>query len=130
MTITFQDDNTNLAADKMIELIKTMRQFLVSVVHAKGKWTKIAKQNVMNVKDHCDLSIRYYTPFQKRPSPASAGKQLGYQLEVRHCTGLLLSIMWNANGPIYVQTYHSGPWDKHLLPPVSGKKPARVALAS
>jgi hypothetical protein len=64
MTITFQDDKTTVAADKTIELIKTMRQFLVSVVHARGKWAKIAKQNVMNVKDHCDLSIRYYTRFR------------------------------------------------------------------
>jgi hypothetical protein len=134
MTITFQDYNTTLAADKMIELIKTMRTYLVSVVRSKGKWKTIAKQNVMCVKGHCNLNIRYYTPFQKRRSPASAGKQLGYQLEVRHCTDLLLCIMWNESGPIYVHTYHSGPWDTHLVPPVSGKKAAsgskRIALAS
>jgi hypothetical protein len=126
-------DSRAAAKNAKIELTKQMREYLVSVVHKEGRWEKIGSTTVMCVPDHFGLCIRYYTPFQKRRSPANAGKQFGYQLEVLKRHSLLLSLIWNEGGAPYVETFCSSRYDKYLIPPVVRKtadKSKQVAVAS
>jgi hypothetical protein len=109
------------AVEKETKLVTAMRNFIVTTVHKNGKWQKVDGKPVMGVKKHHGLDILYYTPFQKRRSPDNAGKQLGYQLEVRSGTAMVLCLMWNIGGPIYVETHLIGPWDKDLVSPIKAK---------
>jgi hypothetical protein len=105
--------------EKKLELMTTVRDFVVRLVHGEGKWETRGLTKVMSVNTH-DLNIRYYTPFQKRKSTyAIEGDQFGYHLEVWMGRDLILLIMWNAGKPVSFRWHHKGLWEKYLLPLVA-----------
>jgi hypothetical protein len=92
-----------------------LRDLAINLIHENGQWQRIGATPVMGVKNHGNLSIIYMTPFQR--SQKKLSEPLGYAIEV--CVGrrVVLSLVWNRTGPIFLETYRPGAWETKLEEP-------------
>jgi hypothetical protein len=104
---------TKLTAEEALEHVLHLRDLAIKLILENGQWQRIGATPVMGVKNHGNLSIIYMTPFQ-RPSQQ---KPVSYAIEV--CVGrrVVLSLVWNRTGPIFIETYRPGAWEAQLETP-------------
>jgi hypothetical protein len=107
---------TTLTTEEALEHVMHLRDLTIKLIRENGQWQRIGATPVMGVKNHGNLSIIYMTPFQ-RPSQKKPAEPLGYAIEV--CVGrrVVLSLVWNRNGPIFLETYRPGAWETQLEEP-------------
>jgi hypothetical protein len=107
---------TTLTTEETLEHVVHLRDLTIKLIRENGQWQRIGATPVMGVKNHGNLSIIYMTPFQ-RPSQKKPAEPLGYAIEV--CVGrrVVLSLVWNRTGPIFLETYRPGAWETKLEEP-------------
>jgi hypothetical protein len=107
---------TTLTTEEALEHVMHLRDLTIKLIRENGQWQRIGATPVMGVKNHGNLSIIYTTPFQ-RPSQKKPAEPLGYAIEV--CVGrrVVLSLVWNRTGPIFLETYRPGAWETKLEEP-------------
>jgi hypothetical protein len=107
---------TKMTEDEKLEHVLQLQDLAIKLIHKNGQWQRIGATPVMGVKNHGNLSIIYMTPFQ-RPSQKKPAEPLGYAIEV--CVGrrVVLSLVWNRTGPIFLETYRPGAWETKLEEP-------------
>ena len=107
---------TTLTTEEALEHVMHLRDLTIKLIRENGQWQRIGATPVMGVKNHGNLSIIYMTPFQQ-PSQKKPAEPLGYAIEV--CVGrrVVLSLVWNRTGPIFLETYRPGAWETKLEEP-------------
>ena len=106
---------SKLTAAETFERVAHLRELTIKMIRENGQWQRIGVTPVMGIKNHGGLSIMYMTPFQ-RPSQKPA-ERLGYALDVRVGRRVVLSLIWNRVGPIFLETYRPGAWETKLEEP-------------
>jgi hypothetical protein len=93
-----------------------LRNQAITLVHKNGQWERCGATPVMTVRNHGNLTVTYLTPFQ-RASRTKGDELLGYAIEVKAGRRIVLSWVWDIDGPFFCETYRPGAWEALLQAP-------------
>jgi hypothetical protein len=104
-----------LTREETLERALHLRDRAITLIHENGRWEKVGSTQLMRVKNHGNLSVTYLTPFQRFFTNDS--EPVDYFIEVSVGRRVVLSLMWNIDGPLFCEKYHPGNWEAQLDAP-------------
>jgi hypothetical protein len=105
-----------LTVEETLERVLHLGDRAITLIHENGQWQRIGATPVMTVQKHGNLSITYLTPFQ-RASRTKDREPLGYAIEVSAGRRIVLSLVWDMDGPVICDTFRPGAWEALLEAP-------------
>jgi hypothetical protein len=107
---------SELTREEMLKRVIHLSDRAITLIHENGQWQRIGATPVMTVQNHGNLSITYLTPFQ-RANRRKDSEPLGYAVEVSVGRRIVLSLVWDTDGPLFCETYRPGAWEARLEAP-------------
>jgi hypothetical protein len=105
-----------LTREETVERVLDLHDRAITLIRQSGRWERCGATPVMSVKNHGKISITYLTPFQ-RAFRTEDSEPLGYAIEVSVGRRIVLSLVWNIDGPLFCETYQPGTWEAQLDAP-------------